>query len=555
MKEVLSTVLPAYQPIAIALTLLLTACSKDHPVAEKIVVGKIWTGTGPEHWVEAMAISGDTIVATGTRVEIEKFAGAETEKIEASDGNIIVPGFIDCHVHFIEGGYALSSVQLRNAKSKEEFINNIKAFAKSVPKGTWIMAGDWDHQNWGGELPTRDWIDSVTRDNPVWINRLDGHMSLANSLTLKAAGVTDNVKDVQGGTIVRSKGRLTGIFKDKATNMIDAVVPEPTDAQKDAALEAAMIYVASHGVTSVHNTSGHHDVFERARASGTLKTRIYAGMPLTEWRVLLDEIEKKGAGDKWLKRGVLKAFVDGSLGSHTAAFFKPFEDTPRDSGFFVVPEEVLYRNMRSADSAGLKLMIHAIGDRAISSLLNSFERLVKENGDRDRRLRIEHAQHLRPDDFSRFAALDVIASVQPYHAIDDGRWAEKFIGHQRALTTYAFKSFLDARARMIFGSDWFVAPADPLYGIYAAVTRRTLDEENPAGWIPEQKITVAQALQAYTRDAAYASFDDDLKGTLEAGKLADFVLLERDITAIAPEEIRDVKVMMTVVGGKTVFKR
>lgn len=555
MKEVLSTVLPAYQPIAIALTLLLTACGKDHPVAEKIVIGKIWTGTGPEHWIEAMAVWGDTIVATGTRSEIEKFAGTETERIEASDGSIIVPGFIDCHVHFIEGGYALSSVQLRNAKSKEEFINNIKAFAKSVPKGTWIMAGDWDHQNWGGELPTRDWIDSVTRDNPVWINRLDGHMSLANTLALKAAGVTDNVKDVQGGTIVRSKGRLTGIFKDKATNMIEAVVPEPTDAQKDAALQAAMNYVASHGVTSVHNTSGYHDVFERAHTSGTLKTRIYAGMPLTEWRVLIDEMNKKGTGDKWLKRGVLKAFVDGSLGSHTAAFFKPFEDTPRDSGFFVVPEEVLYRNMRSADSAGLKLMIHAIGDRAISSLLNSFERIVKENGDRDRRLRIEHAQHLRPDDFSRFAALGVIASVQPYHAIDDGRWAEKFIGHQRALTTYAFKSFLDAQTRMIFGSDWFVAPADPLYGIYAAVTRRTLDEKDPAGWIPEQKITVAQALQAYTRDAAYASFDDDLKGTLEAGKLADFVLLERDITAIPPEEIRDVKVMMTVVGGKTVFRR
>lgn len=533
--------------------MLLAACSKDHPVAETIVIGKIWTGASPEAWAEAMAILGDTILATGTRAEIGKFAGTGTETIETTAENIIVPGFIDCHVHFIEGGYALSSVQLRNATSKVEFINNIKAFASTIPRGTWIIAGDWDHQNWGGELPTRDWIDSVTRDNPVWINRLDGHMSLANTAALKAAGIADNVKDVAGGTIVRSKNRLTGIFKDRATNMIDKAVPEPTDAQKDAALEAAMNYVASHGVTSVHNTSGFQDVFERAYRNGKLKTRIYAGRPLTEWRLLLDEVNEDGVGDKWLKRGVLKAFVDGSLGSHTAAFFKPFEDTPADSGFFVVPEEALYRNMRSADSAGLKLMIHAIGDKAIYSLLNSFERLVRENGVRDRRLRVEHAQHLRPADFARFASLNVIASVQPYHAIDDGRWAEKFIGHERALTTYAFRSFLDAGARLAFGSDWFVAPADPLYGIYAAVTRRTLDGANPDGWIPEQKITVFQALQAYTRDAAYASFDDDRKGTLEVGKLADFVVLERDITTIPPEEIKDVKVLRTVAGGRTVF--
>lgn len=532
----------------------LAAC-KSKPAANQVVFGKVWTGNEKSAWAEGFAITGDSLVAVGSRNEIETWIGPETKVTETSKENLIVPGFIDCHTHFMEGGFALASVQLRDAKTKEEFINRIKAFALTQPKGAWITSGDWDHENWGGELPTRDWIDSVTRDNPVWINRLDGHMNLANTATLKLAGVDDNAKEVAGGAIVRDKkGRITGVFKDNATSLIDPAVPNPSDEQKDMALLAAMNYVASFGVTSIHNMDGYMDVLERARKSDALITRIYAGMSLRKWRELNEKIQQQGRGDKWLRIGSLKAFVDGSLGSHTAAFFKPFEDTPIDSGFFVVTEAELYKRIKSADSAGLHVMTHAIGDKAVNTLLNIYERVIKENGERDRRFRMEHSQHPKQEDFRRFAELQVIPSMQPYHAIDDGRWAEKFIG-ERIKTTYAFRSFLNAQANLVFGSDWFVAPPIPLEGIYAAVTRQTIDGKNPDGWVPEQKISVEEALKSYTIRAAYASFEEDIKGSIATGKLADFVILERDITQIDPVGIREVKVLKTVVGGKTVYER
>jgi hypothetical protein len=541
--------------LVFAVLALLAGC-KPHPKADMVVLGKIWTANDAQPWAEGMAIVGDSIVATGTATEIERWIGDETNTIRVAEGQLIVPGFIDCHTHFVDGGFALASVQLRDARSPREFIQRIADFAKKQPRGAWILNGDWDHENWGGELPTRHWIDSVTPHHPVWINRLDGHMGLANTAALQAAGITDKVKEVPGGTIVRDKsGKLTGIFKDNAMGMLYARVPPPSVEQEDQALQEAMDYVAARGVTSAHNMSGYMSVFERARVAGTLKTRIYAGMSLSNWKTLHEKVKAQGWGDKWLRIGALKEFVDGSLGSHTAAFFDPFSDTPNDAGFFVIGEEELYRRIKSADSAGLQVMTHAIGDKAIHTLLNSYERVASENGVRDRRFRIEHAQHIHPNDLKRFATLGVIPSMQPYHCIDDGRWAEKIIGYERCKTTYAFRSLLDAGARFAFGSDWFVAPPTPLEGIYAAVTRRTLDDKNPGGWIPEQKITVVEALKAYTAWAAYASFEENIKGSLEPGKLADFVILEKDITAIDPVEIRNVQVLKTVVGGKVVFEK
>ncbi|MFN3840378.1 MAG: amidohydrolase [Cyclobacteriaceae bacterium] len=542
--------------ILILILMGLLASCKQHPVAEQVVLGKTWTANEAQPWAEGFAIIGDSIVAVGTRKQIQKWIGKETKVTEAAPDNLIVPGFIDCHTHFVDGGFALASVQLRDAKTKEEFIQRIADFTKTQPKGAWILNGDWDHENWGGELPTRDWIDAVTPDNPVWINRLDGHMSLANTAALKAAGITDKVKDVPGGTLVRDKnGRLTGIFKDNAMGMISEKVPAPSVQQEDRALEAAMTYVAERGVTSAHNMSGYISVFERARIAGNLKTRIYAGMSLVNWKTLNEKAKAQGYGDKWLRFGGLKEFVDGSLGSHTAAFFEPFTDSPNDAGFFVISEDELYRRIKSADSAGLQVMTHAIGDKAIHTLLNIYERVAKENGERDRRFRIEHAQHIHPNDIGRFAKLKVIPSMQPYHAIDDGRWAEKIIGYERCKTTYAFRALLDANVKLAFGSDWFVAPPTPLEGIYAAVTRRTLDDKNPEGWVPEQKISVEEALKAYTINAAFASFEEGIKGSLEPGKLADYVILEDDITRIDPVAIRNVKVLKTVVGGNAVFER
>lgn len=538
--------------LLLSLTITLISCSSTTP-ADTVVYGKIWTGNDKQPYAEAMAISADTIVAVGSKSDISLYEGSNTQVITADADQLIVPGFIDTHTHFVDGGFRLQSVQLRDAKTPAEFIQRIKNYADALPPGEWVVGGDWDHENWGGELPDRNWIDSVTRDHPVWVTRLDGHMSLANTAALKVAGVDDKVKEVAGGTIVRSKGRVTGIFKDNATSYITKAIPVPGTALEDRALDTAMNYVASKGVTSIHNMFDNMAAFERAWSDKRLKTRIYAGMPLTQWKTLDSLIKARGNGDRWLRIGNLKEFVDGSLGSHTAAFHKAFTDSPKDSGFFVTPPGALYGMIKSADSAGLQLMIHAIGDRAIYSLLNTFERVEKENGPKDRRFRIEHAQHIAPEDISRFAELGVIASMQPYHAIDDGRWADKVIGPERSKTTYAFKSLLDAGAILCFGSDWFVAPPTPLEGIYAAVTRRTLDDRNPDGWVPAQKITVEQALRGYTVSAAYASFEEDIKGSLEPGKVADFVVLEKDIIAINPAEIRNVRVLRTVVGGTTVF--
>ncbi|HSM08098.1 MAG TPA: amidohydrolase [Gemmatimonadota bacterium] len=530
-----------------------------------IVDSRVWTGNRDAPWAEAVAVSGERITAVGSRAEIEALVDEDTRVIDAA-GGLVTPGFIDSHVHFIDGGERLASVQLRDAATPDEFARRIGEFAATLPPGTWILGGDWDHTLWGGELPRRDWIDGLTAEHPVFVQRLDGHMGLANTVALEAAGVDDATPDVEGGEIVRdADGAPTGLLKDNAMGLVQRLVPDAPEAQQDRFLDAAMAHVAERGVTSVHNVGGWGDlaVFQRAHAAGRLDTRIYACTPIAGWERLRDEIATHGRGDDWLRIGCLKGFVDGSLGSHTAAFLEPFSDAPGERGLLVDEPADLRRWIAGADAAGLQVAVHAIGDRAIRLLLDIFEEVGAEEASAgadgasrpiaERRFRIEHAQHIHPDDIPRFAELGVIASMQPYHAIDDGRWAEDVIGPERARTTYAFRSLLDAGAHVAFGSDWYVAPPTPIEGIYAAVTRRTLDGANPDGWVPEQKITVEEALAAYTRDAAYASFEEDEKGTLEPGKLADLIVLDRDITAIAPEEIADATVQTTIVGGRIVW--
>ena len=533
-----------------------------HPLAQTAVISlaivnaRVCTGDARRPWADAVAVDGAHIAAVGSSAEVRKLAGSGARIIDAH-GAMVVPGFTDAHVHFIEGGFALQSVKLRDAKTKAEFIKRIGDFARTLPAGAWITNGDWDHENWGGELPTRAWIDAVTPNNPVWINRLDGHMSLANSAALKAAGVTRAVQDVDGGTIVRdAAGEPTGIFKDNAMGVVDRAVPPPSAELVDRALRAAMRYVNEQGVVAVQHMGGWGDLaaFERAHAAGTLTTRISASVPLASWQRLADTVRSRGHGDDWVRIGGLKGFVDGSIGSHTAAMLEPFTDAPNDRGLMVNTEADLYRWTSAADKAGLQVMVHAIGDRAIRVQLDIFERVAKEDGPRDRRFRIEHAQHIAPADIARFGALGVIASMQPYHAIDDGRWVDKVIGPERAKGTYAFKSLLDTGARLAFGSDWFVAPPVPLMGIYAAVTRRTLDEKRPGGWVPEQKISVEDALRAYTSGAAYAGFAEGTRGVIRKGMLADLTMIDRDLTTIAPETIRDAKIVRTIVNGKVVYE-
>ncbi|MGD9633661.1 MAG: amidohydrolase [Pirellulales bacterium] len=531
---------------------------------ETLVVGRIWTGDPQRPWAEAVAIEGDRIVAVGTRADVAAHVGTGAQVIDAGDG-IVVPGLCDSHIHLIEGGGHLASVQLRDATSREEFVRRIGEFADARRKSgskEWITGGDWDHTQWGGQtsasqLPDRAWIDEVTGDVPVWVSRLDGHMALANSAALAAAGVKEDVADVEGGEIVRdASGRLTGLLKDNAMALVERRAPAESLERRLEAAIAAMKYLNRQGITAVHHmgTWGDVDVFRLAKERGLLSVRVYALTPLSQWQRLADEVAKNGRGDDWLQIGGLKGFVDGSLGSHTAAFLEPYSDDPSSRGLLVNSEEDLEAWTDGAEKAGLQVAVHAIGDRAIRMQLGIYERTARRNGPRDRRFRIEHAQHISPDDIPRFGALGVIASMQPYHAIDDGRWADGVIGAKRSETTYAFRSLLASGGRLAFGSDWFVAPATPLEGIDAAVTRRTLDGKHPNGWVPKQKISAEDALRAYTSGAAYAGFQEATRGTLEVGKLADLVVIDRDILSPKEREIEKARVILTMVGGKVVFE-
>ncbi|MDO6517713.1 amidohydrolase [Zobellia uliginosa] len=553
MKNGLS--LKVLSPYLFFLALLsLISCQEAGPKADLILTNaNIWTGSESQPSAQAIAVLADTILAIGSNGELEKYKGHTTEIINVHN-RFITPGFIDSHVHLLMGGNSLLNVELRDAQTPEEFTRRIADFANTLEPGTWIMEGNWDHTLWGGELPQKEWIDPYTKNNPVAVYRLDGHMVFANSAALDFAGIDKDTPDVPNGEIVRDdNGIPTGILKSNAMGLLLDKIPPLTKTQKKKALKEASRYFLSHGVTSVHDVDslGTAEVAQELLDAKELSLRIYSAKPLNRWK----EAQRKISTDElWLKTGIVKGFIDGSLGSHTASFMEPYTDKPADSGLLINSEANLYQWISEADKAGLHIQVHAIGDNAIHTLLEIYERIVRENGEKERRLRIEHAQHISKQDLHRFGELGIIASVQPYHAIDDGRWAEALIGPERIKTTYAFQSLLEANTILAFGSDWPVAPGDPLTGIYAAVTRNTLDGKNPNGWVPEQKISLEEALRAYTKNGAYASFDETVKGTLEPGKLADFVILSEDIQKIDPKKIREVKVMATYLGGKLVYE-
>src|SRR5438094_2525664 len=454
-------------------------------------------------------------VAVGKAGHDEPAAGAHEGRpgteVPRHRGGLVMPGFTDGHTHFIDGGFQLASVDLRDAATPAEFIRRIQAYAKTLKPGEWILGGDWDHTRWPGQrLPQHQWIDSVTPDNPVFVNRLDGHEALANAAALRAAGVTKDTPTPPGGEILHDSrtGEPLGIFKDRALDVIGRAVPEPSPERRDSALARALAYAASLGVTATaHMSASWADLasYRRLERAGRLTLRAALYLPLDDWRTVADSVRRAGSSDPWLKIGGLKGFMDGSAGSRTADFLEPYSDSAGYRGLLQHPEADIRRWIGNADSAGLQIAVHAIGDRANAILLSIYDSVTRVHGPRDRRFRIEHAQHLRPEDIPSFGRLGVIASMQPYHAIDDGRWVERRIGPVRIKTTYAFRTLFDTGARLAFGSDWTVAPLDPILGVYAAVTRRTLDGKNPGGWIPEQQISVGEALRAYTAGNAYAT--------------------------------------------------
>lgn len=509
----------------------------------------------------AVAVRGQRISRVGGTDEIRALAGPQTRVIDAG-GRLVLPGFNDAHVHFMDGGYSLANLNLRGAANPEEFARLVRDFARNLPAGKWITGGEWDHEQWSGApWPARQWVDAATPENPVLLSRTDGHCALANSLALKLAGITRASEDPPGGTIVRNaNGEPTGLLKDAAMNAVYRVMPKSDRAERLAAARRATDYAASLGVTSVHDmlAGDDTDIYRAVANAGDLKTRIYAMYPIARWEEAAALSERPGAGGGLVRTGAVKGFSDGSLGSATAWFFEPYGDDPGNCGLpceQMFPEGAMLRRALESDRAGLQVSIHAIGDRANFEILNLFQAVAARHGARNRRGRIEHAQHLRAAEIPRFGPEGVIASVQPYHAVDDGRWCGPRLGAGRLPGTYAFRSLLDSGAVLALGTDWTVAPLNPMLTLAAAVTRQTLDGKHPGGWLLREKITLEEALRAYTAGSAYAEFADGEKGTIEPGKLADLVMLEQNLFEIAPEEIASVKVALTMMDGRVVWER
>jgi hypothetical protein len=531
-----------------------------------LVGGRIRTMDPARPWAEAILISQGMIARVGTNAEVSAGAPKGAAVIDLNDA-FVLPGFIDGHTHFLQGGYALASIQLKDARSREEFASRFETRVAEMEKGAWILNGTWDEERFDPPaLPAKEWIDPQTPNNPVFVRRYDLHIGLANSLALKIAGITKDTPSPAGGEILKDPvtGEPTGILKESAMGLVTGLIPPPSPKDDLRAAEAALAHAAEYGVTSVHEMAypdsftPAFEAYQELYRAGKLTTRIYLYVPITRIDLLEGLKLRSPFGNDFLRIAGLKAFCDGGLGARTAQFFEPYTDDFGNTGLFhpqMSPDGVMEKRILEADRAGIQVAVHAIGDKANDIILDIFEKGVAMNGPRERRWRIEHAQHLRPEDIPRFGRLGVIASVQPYHAIDDGRWAEKRIGMERCRTTYAFKSLLAGGAKLALGSDWMVAPLDPLQGIYAAVTRATLDGKHPGGWIPEQRISLEEAIRGYTLDAAYAEFSEKEKGSIETGKIADLVVLDHDLFAIAPERIKDVKVTMTLIGGRIVYRR
>ena len=521
--------------------------------------GTIRTQDPGQPLAEALVQQEGRICYVGSNREAKSFARAGARTIDLG-GRLVLPGFIDGHAHLVWGGEQLQGIHLGGTLSREQFRQRIAEFVFDH-KGEWITGSGWDHQQWSPPvLPTKQLIDEVSPDTPVLVRRLDSHIGLANSLALRRAGITAATPDPKGGTIVRdpATGEPTGVLKDAALELVAAAIPPPSPRAIEAALLGAQRHAFTLGVTSVHDITQRSDLeaYRRMEHAGLLRIRIHARLPLALINELIEEGVQPGSGSDLLKIGSLKAFSDGSLGAGTALFFDPYTDDPTATGLAMemLSSGDLLRLGRVADLHGFQLSIHAIGDKANSLVLSLFEEIARSGPVRDRRFRIEHAQHVRQDDIPLFARGGVIVSAQPYHLVDDGVWAEKRIGRERMRTTYAFRSFLDAGVRVCFGSDWTVAPLDPLAGLYAAVTRRTADGKHPDGWIPGERIRVEDAVRCYTVNAAYAAFEEDTKGMLRRGMLADLVVLSEDIYPQEPDTLNNARVLMTVLDGQIVYE-
>ncbi len=515
---------------------------------------------------EAIAVRGDRIQAVGESVDIQKLKGPETQVIDLG-GHFVMPGFNDAHLHLADAGLQKLNVDLIGVKTLDEFRQRVLAKVETAQPGEWILGGGWDETLWMVKaLPSRWDLDEVSGGHPVMLDRVDGHLAVANTRALQLAGITIASRDPQGGQIDRDvNGQPTGILRDTAQGAVRAVIPQPTHEARRHGIEVALADLAEHGVTSAQDYSPdweNFQIYEELEKDGKLTARISEWLPFDE---SIDELKTKRdshpQSDLMLHTGMLKGFMDGSLGGHTAALLEPYTDEPSNSGLPRYEAAKLNDMAKERVLAGFQLGFHAIGDKGVQMALDAFaeaetawfiQNMKGPNGHKDLRLRVEHAQVTTPAEIARFKELKVIASMQPSHVLTDMRWAQDRLGPKRAATSYAWAAFLNRGVALAFGTDYPVEPVTPFRGLYAAVTRKS--EDGKQEYFPEQKLTMDQAIAAYTTGSAFAEFEEKEKGKLQPGMLADFIVLDRDITASSAEKVLGTRVLRTVVGGKTVYE-
>lgn len=522
--------------------------------------GNIYTVNPQQPRVEAVAIRGEYIVAAGSSAEVRQWAGPHTRVIDLG-GKFVMPGFNDAHIHLANGGAAKLSVDLTGAASLEELQERIRARLGDYQPGEWITGRGWDHTLWDPpRFPTRADLDAVSREHPMIFTRVDGHVAVANSLALQVAGITRETPNPAGGEIQRDSltGEPTGLLKESAMGLVTRAVPDRTPAQRRRGIELALEEAARLGVTSLQDNSAWEDflVYKELRQEGKLTARITEWLPFgAPLEQLMQMRREGGVRDPWLKTGALKGITDGTLGSRTAAMLEPYADDRSTRGILRIPPDDLRRMVMERDAAGFQIALHAIGDSANRAALDAFEAARRHNGRYDSRHRIEHAQVVAPQDFARFASLGVIASMQPVHESTDMRWAEQRLGPERSRGAYAWRTMLRHGVRLAFGTDYPVEPLDPRRGLYACITRE-LPEGGPAGgWIPEEKISLEECIEAYTLGSAYAEFEELNKGQIVAGKYADLVVFAADLTRVPPRVLLTTPAVMTIVGGRIVYEK
>ncbi|HYE23830.1 MAG TPA: amidohydrolase family protein [Clostridia bacterium] len=550
--------------VVVLASMTLNAQDKTKTADAIYVNGTFWTGGKASAQEEAMAVRGDRIVAVGRRADIERMKTRDTVVVDLG-GKFVMPGFNDAHLHLAGGGFEKLLVDLVGTKSLGEMKQRIAERAKSEAAGAWLLGRGWDHTKWTEQvLPSRQDLDAVTGDRPAFFVRVDGHIGVANTAGLRAVGITRETKDPEGGKIDRDEnGEPTGILRESAKEFMESKLPKPTPAQRRKAIELALAEAARWGITSVQDNSTWDDflVYEDLQREGRLTLRITEWLPFEAPLATLQQHRAHHpATDTMLHTGMLKGYMDGSLGSRTAVLLAPYADDHDNRGLPQFEAAKLNELARERAAAGFQLGFHAIGDGGAEMALNAFaeaERYARERGAQKKtaaefRFRIEHDQVIAPEQIKRFRELGVIASVQPNHLLTDMNWAESRIGPERARSSYPWREFLMNGVPLAFGTDYPVEPITPFRGLYAAVTRK--NEAGTKSYYPEQKLTIEEALAAYTTGAAYAEFAEKEKGALRPGMLADFVVLDRDLTKVKPEEILEAKVLRTVVGGKTVYE-